>query len=352
MLRLFPILLLALLAACTRPQTTGFSEPHPEASIQSVFIATQRTTGQSGQMFGEARSQELNFARTEISIPPGHELGRIERGSGNVDASRHFAPLGLEPLQSSTALSAAIRDTRVDPSEPLMVFVHGYNNTLEDAAFRVAQIQQDFETSNPALLFSWPSAGDPLGYAYDRDSILFARSDLSRLLGDLQDHGHDEILILAHSMGGYLVMEALRQLSLSGEKHRLGAVEGVILMSPDIDPDVFRRQAEEIGTLPRPFVVMTSQKDRVLNLSGFMVGRKERLGRIRSAEDLDGLGVTVLDFSLFDAGESFGHMIPVSSPEAISFLRRLARGLNVATDDFSRYVLLGEKKRSRFPVAN
>ena len=352
MLRFFLISLLVLLAACTRPQTTGFSTLDPEASVQSVFIATQRTPGQRGQIFGQARAQELNFARADISIPPDHELGRVERGSGIVDTSRHFAPVGLATMQSPAALSAAMKASRVDDAEPLMIFVHGYNNTLEDAVFRVAQIQEDFELSNPALLFSWPSAGDPLGYAYDRDSVLFARSDLSRLIGDLQDHGHDRILILAHSMGGYLVMEALRQLSLSGERHRVAGIEGLVLMSPDIDPDVFRRQAEEIGTLPRPFVIMTSQKDRVLNLSSLLVGRKERLGRIRSADELEGLDVTVLDFSLFEPGESFGHMIPVSSPEAIAFLRRLTRGLTVARGDFSRYVLLGEKQRSGLAVTN
>lgn len=343
---LFLCLLLPLLTACTRPQATGFVAPIPEASRETIFIATLRSEGQRGQMFGEKRSTTMSYAEVDISIPPNHRIGRIERSRGQIDARRHFAPLGATPLSNSAALRARLTSLSAAPDEPLLLFVHGYNNTLEDAAFRLAQIQHDFELTTPALLFSWPSAGDPLGYAYDRDSVLFARADLARLLQDLSRTGQRRVIVLAHSMGSYLVMEALRQLALQGHSQSITSLEAVVLMSPDIDPDVFRKQAGEIGTLPQPFVIMTTQKDRVLNVASLLTGRKERLGRIQSAEELDGLAVTVLDFSLFETGENMGHMVPVSSPAAIRFLRRLTGGLGLAADEFSRYVLLGERRHT------
>ncbi|WP_439109372.1 alpha/beta hydrolase [Lentibacter sp.] len=341
------LLLIALvpLAACERPQATGFSTPVPEATVETLFIATMRTEGQRGQMFGEKRSETMSYVQAEISIPARHELGKIERATGVIDASRHFAPLSAKDLADAPALAKQLGKTRRKADEPLLIYVHGYNNTLEDAAFRLAQIQHDFELKNPALLFSWPSAGDPLGYAYDRDSVLFARTDFARLLEDLNRAGQRRVIILAHSMGSYLVMEALRQMALQGKTKEIQSLEAVVLMSPDIDPDVFRRQATEIGRLPRPFIIMTTQRDRVLNVAGLLTGRKERLGRIQSAEEVADLDVTVMDFSLFETGEGMGHMVPVSSPAAIRFLRRLTGGVGLAADEFSRYVLLGEHRR-------
>ena len=90
---------------------------------------------------------------------------------------------------------------------------------------------------------------------------------------------------------------------------------------------------------------MTTQKDRVLNVSSLLTGRKERLGRIQNAEEVDGLDVSVMDFSLFETGENMGHMVPVSSPAAIRFLRRFTKGVGLAANEFSRYVLLGESRK-------
>lgn len=335
------LLLLALLAlaACGRPQATGFSQPVPEATVQTIYVATLRLPSQRGAMFGKDRSDTMTYARANISIPPGHETGQIERGSGRINATHHFAPLSVTRLNGNEALAKQLANARTAQHEPLLLYVHGYNNTLEDAAFRLAQIQHDFDLPNPSLLFAWPSAGDPLGYAYDRDSVLFARSDLAQLLETLNRTTNSRIILLGHSLGSHLVMEALRQLALEGKSRPLAALDAVVLMSPDIDPDVFRKQAREIGPLPQPFVIMTSQKDRVLNLAALLTGDKTRLGRLQDNADMRNLNVTVLDFSPFEAGTSAGHMVPVSSPAAIRFLRRLTDGAGQARTEFSQFAL-------------
>ncbi len=346
MKRAYAVILILVITACARPQATGINAINPNATTESVFIATMRSQGQTGQIYGQKRSEQMHYAEAFVSVPPIHQIGRLERGTGVVNTAKHFAPLGHKQLPDIRALSSHIAASQANTQEPLLIFVHGYNNTLEDTVFRLAQIQHDFELQNPALLFSWPSAGDPRGYVYDRDSVLFARSDLARLLEGLQRSGQRRILVLAHSMGSHLVMEALRQLKLQGKTAPLSAIEGVVMMSPDIDPDVFRKQAREIGTLPQPFVIMTTQNDHVLNLAGLLSGRKERLGRIQNADEVAGLGVTVLDFSSFENGENFGHMVPVSSPEAIAFLRKLSGGISQSADAFSRYLKLGDSPKS------
>ncbi|NCA90355.1 MAG: alpha/beta hydrolase, partial [Gammaproteobacteria bacterium] len=59
-----------------------------------------------------------------------------------------------------------------------------------------------------------------------------------------------------------IVMETLRDIALSGETETMARLSGVLLISPDIDVDMFREQARTIGPLPQPFVIFTSQKDK------------------------------------------------------------------------------------------
>lgn len=345
--RAVPILLLGalvVLGACSRPELTGFSEPYSGATVERIFVATQRTPGQLGQIFGERRSTRINFAEVDVSIPPGHEAGRIERTSGVADAARFFAPLGIEMFNGMNEFTRTLRREGTADGG-ILLYVHGYNNTTEDAAFRLAQIKHDFGIDEPAVLFSWPSAGDPRGYVYDRDSVLFARDGFEEFLRELRGLGQDRILILAHSMGGYLTMEALRQLALKGDHHVMDAIEGVVLMSPDIDPDVFRRQAKVIGDLPQPFIVMTSQKDRVLNIAEFLTGRKPRLGRIESSEAVQGLDVTVVDFTDLDEGDIGGHSASVSSARAIEVFSGLERQIREGGGALRDFVLQGRDRR-------
>lgn len=336
---------LTLLVACTRPAVTGLSQPTGGVDVQSLFVVTQRGVGQLGPMFGARRNTKVNYGKIGISIPPGHQLGRIERGKGVVDPAKHFAPVEAENYSDIASFSRALLRERVGAGD-VLVYLHGYNNTLEDAAFRLAQIRHDFDLTDPAILFSWPSAGDPRGYIYDRDSVLFARDGFEQLIRDLRARGQRRIFILAHSMGGYLAMESLRQMALKGDRHMMDAISAVVLMSPDIDPDVFRHQAETIGKLPQPFVIMTSRKDKVLNIAEFLTGRKPRLGRIEDQASVEGLDVTVVDLTEFDDGSAGGHSVAVSSGTAIRLLKGLDEQLRQGRGgQLGDFVLLGKDQR-------
>lgn len=339
------LMTLALLTACARPAVTGLTALPSGLDVQNIFVATQRGKGQLGPMFGARRNAKVHYGRVGISIPPGHELGKLERGKGVVDPAMHFAPVEAENYADVTSFMRALDREQVAEGD-VLVYVHGYNNTLEDAAFRLAQIRHDFGLNDPAILFAWPSAGDPRGYVYDRDSVLFARDGFEELIRKLRAHGQRRIFILAHSMGGYLTMEALRQMALKGDRHLMDAISAVVLMSPDIDPDVFRHQAETIGKLPQPFLIMTSRKDRVLNIAELLTGRKPRLGRIEDQESVAGLDVTVVDMTDLDDGSAGGHMVAASSGTAIRLLKGLDAQLSEGrTGLLSDFVLLGKDQR-------
>ena len=340
-------IVLTLFAGCTRPAVTGFSDPVAGLEVQRLFVATQRTAGQVGQIFGQHRSPNMHYGRISISIPPGHKPGHIERGSGIADPRRFFAPLRVEPFDRVDQFTNKIRQEQAQQGTVpgnVLVYVHGYNNTMEDAAYRLAQIRHDFGIAEPAILFSWPSSGDARGYIYDRDSVLFARDGFEQLIRDLRARGQREIVIVAHSMGGYLTMEALRQMALKGDRHVMDAISTVVLMSPDIDPDVFRQQAAVIGRLPKPFVIMTSKKDKVLGLAEFLTGRKPRLGRIDNKSEVAGLGVTVLDVTDFTEDSADSHNVAATSGALIKLLRGIERSIRQGGGTAGDFFLLGQER--------
>lgn len=310
---------LVLAGASCAPRVTAMrAAPDPAATIQPVFVATGRALDQTGPIFGLERREGLNYFRADISIPPTHATGQIEWPKGAPDAATDFVVTGTQVYPDAGRLLAEMR--RESPGRETLVFIHGYNNTLSEAMYRLAQIKTDFDVEMPGLLFSWPSAGDARGYIYDRDSVLYARDDLVGLLRQLTARPGDKVFLLAHSMGSQLTMEALRQIALGGDRHLLDRISGVVLMSPDIDPDVFQRQAEAIGKLPQPFLIFITRVDRALSLSAFVTGRKPRLGVIDSAASVNRPDVQVIDFTALSDGAGLNHFTPVTSPAAISVL--------------------------------
>jgi len=325
-------------AACAPlpPPTPPIAAPHPQATVHSIeVVSTRRPNDREEALFGARRNAELGYGRVRISVPPTHQTGQIEWPGRNPNAAETFAVTGFEAFENRRAFEAAM-----PPSAETVLFIHGFNNTAPEAAFQLAQIRHDFGITMPTVLFAWPSAAEVRGYLYDRDSILFSRSDLARTLLELT-RARGRVLVVAHSMGGLLTMEALRQLSLEGDRETLRGISGVTLVSPDIDKDLFQRQAATIGTLPQPFVVFVAQTDRALRISGLLTGRQERLGNIASAEDIGDLPVTVIDFTTFGEERGLNHQVALNSPAAITLLRGVLDGRAEAVEALAPYVIVG-----------
>lgn len=327
------------LVACSPRPAAQFAAPDPAASIERIYVATELDLDDLGRQFGQTRPQGLKYLHVDVSIPPTHTPGNVEWPEGPPDAATHFVMTGSHVYRGSDEMLGAMR--RRTPGRETVVFVHGYNNTFSDAVYRFAQMRADFGTTGPGVVYSWPSAGDPRGYAYDRDSVLYSRDDFLRVLRSLTRGGNDRVLLLAHSMGSQLVMEALRQAALGGDRALLNRINGVVLMSPDIDPDVFRTQAAAIGDLPQPFMIFVSQQDRALSLAGLLTGRKPRLGTLKDPRQLEGVnGVRVIDFTALGDGEGLNHATAITSPAAIEVLKGLMAQAASGEPAFEDYMVL------------
>lgn len=322
-MRLAAIILLLFLAGCAdRDRIDRMPETPSGHDLRTVFIGTTRQLSSDIGAPGSLRNTDIQFAEYSVAIPPDRPVGRIRRPRPNqaFDPDRHFAVTGaimLSPAEFRTRVSRALDQMPANQRESI-IFVHGFNTSFIEGVYRVAQLGKDLNLPGISLHYSWPSLGAPLAYAHDRDSALFSRDGLEAMIRETAASSPGRVVLVGHSMGGHLVMETLRQIAISGDRALMARIGGVILISPDIDVDVFRSQAVRIGELPQPFVIISSQRDRILRLSARLTGQRERLGNLSDAAEVDGLGVTLFDVSAFSTGA--GHFTVGTSPALLQLL--------------------------------
>jgi esterase/lipase superfamily enzyme len=254
--------------------------------VPILFATTrQRSSEDYGEMFNSERADETSYAKIVVSIPPddSRKIGEIQwPTSPPGDPRRDFVTLSAEyidkPAFSATiaSLSKATRRNRV------MIFIHGFNNRLDDAAYRLAQIVHDSKAPVIPVLFSWPSRGvvGLRAYEYDRESSSQSADELDELIDAVaRSPGVKEVTIVCHSMGCVPALEALRARSMRDGK--IGAkVRNVLLVAPDVDVSHFRDQMDQMGNARPRFVLLLSQDDHALKLSKSLWGGETRLGDV------------------------------------------------------------------------
>lgn len=222
------------LAACApRGTITYFPGAGKVGDVQDIFVASTRELDENGAPTSN-RGGELLFGHVGVSIPETRKPGEINwPGRQTPNPAKHFLVDNYEKFTSQrafeSAMSRAMRGRR-GVERTATVFVHGFNNRFSEGLYRFAQLNADLNLSSLPVHYSWPSAGHPLGYGYDRDSMLYARDGLETTLRSVSRSGVDEVLLVGHSMGALLSMEALRQMAIADGQKGLRKIGGVVLI--------------------------------------------------------------------------------------------------------------------------
>lgn len=314
-----------LLTACTdrtaAPFVAEVSGPTTKVDVLSI---TTRGVNKAGNLTA-ARAPGKSYIHNVISIPPRHKPGKIELSYQNPDPNKFFVFEKKETLEDRAVFAKRLRAElakRPASDREVVLYVHGYNSSFTDSAFRVAQLQHDLQVSGVMVNYSWPSAANPLGYSHDRDSVLFARDAFAETLKFIRSSTNARIVIFAHSMGGLLAMESLRQIEISQPGWSKRSLGGVVLVAPDISLDVFKQQLLHFDGLPQPFAIFSSQKDPALRLSSRVNAVDARLGNLGDATVLEDFPVTLIDVTEFSARGADKHFVAGTSPALMSILRR------------------------------
>jgi esterase/lipase superfamily enzyme len=352
----FPPLAAAVLAAalglagCAAPK--GLLVPvearAPGTSQVEMLVATTRKRNGPDEMFsGQRGSSRLDFADIVVSIPPDsvRQIGEVQlprEVPGNP--ATDFVTLRAGYETRDEALATFRRLLRESPSKHVLVFVHGFNNRFEDAVFRYAQIVHDSGASAVPVLFTWPSRGSALAYGYDRESASYSRDALEDGLRFLaKDPEVKEITVLAHSMGNFVALEALRQMAIR-DGRVAEKIRSVILAAPDVDVDAAREYVMEMGEQRPRIILFVAQDDKALAISRKVWGG-QRLGAIDPEQEpyksaLERENIQVVNLTGVTSPDQLRHGTFAQNPQIVELLgRAVARG-QVLTD--SR-VGLGER---------
>jgi esterase/lipase superfamily enzyme len=331
-------LLAALLGGCARPpDLIGIDNPDvpvesvPELTRHQIFIATTRQASEvMSTFFSSGRAPEVGFASVVVTVPPTHVVAELERPKRLPPDPRTEFTI-VDPVVYSTDeafISEVRRELAKRPAgqRRLLLFVHGYNNTASDAILRMAQFVEDTGFEGVPVLFSWASAARTSRYVYDLNSALIARSEVQDVVDVLERTGAENVEVFAHSMGTFLTMEALVDGAQTGRLNlRASSINHITLASPDIDLDLFRRQLGELPlSIREKIYLLISEDDGALRASRLVAGGVPRVGAA-DAEELEKLGVTVIDLSEIDDSTSGSHSKFAGSPEVV---RLLGAGLN------------------------
>ena len=306
----------SLMACASRPGPnvlqTVKTAPVAGAEQVKVYAVTTRNRVRPGSnIFDASKATAANYAELTVSIPPGHKPSQIEWPKGKKpNPATEFA------VTEQAALDQAVFADRINParhaSPKVGVFVHGYNYNFQEALFRLAQISADSKMAGMPILFSWPSQGAISGYVADKESATYSRDYLAGLMKELaRNRGPGDVYIFGHSMGGWLVVEALRQLRLEGRDDVLDKLV-VVLAAPDIDSDVFRTQMAVIGKMKHPMTILVANDDRALAVSQFISASTNRVGRLNINDPkvqttAVANGVVLIDISQIKSTDSANH---------------------------------------------
>ena len=328
------------LSACSGPpRGLLVTEDVPATTdrVDLLAVTTRAPSEDRGVLFGGERGSGVSFSNIVVSIPRERAVGTVQwPRSVPGNPATDFVATSVTPLADSE-LQGWFRKAG-GKQRRIFVFVHGFNTRFDTAVFRFAQLAHDADADAAPILFAWPSRGRLLDYKLDHQNATYSRSDLARLLRMAANSPSiGEITILAHSMGGWLAVEALRQIALQ-ERGVPRKIKNLILASPDLDIGVFRRQLEDIGPRRPQVTLFVSQNDRALQLSSLVSGGVTRLGAIDLTREsyqqqlADLPGVKVLDLSALGRGDRVNHNLYAESPAVVKLIGdRLIQG-QVMTD--------------------
>jgi pimeloyl-ACP methyl ester carboxylesterase len=150
----------------------------------------------------------------------------------------------------------------------VLIYVHGYNNTFEEALLRAARLKQDLGFAGPVIAFSWPSAGKSTAFLTDISNAHFGEAHLRKLLTLLPAESKS-VAIIAHSLGNQVVSTMLAATSAKADPGSgLGRISEVIMAAPAVDSDYLRMSVGRAMTGNYPatrFTIYASRRDRAMD---------------------------------------------------------------------------------------
>jgi esterase/lipase superfamily enzyme len=291
-------------------------------AVVRVFYATDRgVNGKNNQGPGFGGEPDANgqmhYGEVSVSIPRDHRMGELEGPSiwllqFKQDPKRDVVLQTVEGEDQAGFLKGISDRIAHSQKKEILVFVHGFNTTFEDASRRTAQIAYDMAYDGPTILYSWPSQGSisPIAYNKDGRNAQLTVPHLEEFLKMLLANSHATTIdVIAHSMGNRPVTQALRDFALEnrGQKNK-PMFNQVALMAPDVDAALFQQMAHDMELSAHRITLYASSRDAALRLSNYFAGYQragEGLPHLLVVPGLDTVDASAVDTSMLGFYHSY-----------------------------------------------
>ncbi|HJT82807.1 MAG TPA: alpha/beta hydrolase [Chthoniobacterales bacterium] len=258
--------------------------------------------------FGLSRADPptLHMGWEMVAVGPEHRIGKVDPSIAIVSAQERGGRSGLSEtngLQQTDAkiaefvereLRPAIRRTSPHGRAQVLLYIHGYRTTFEEAVRNTAQLAADLnfvscdgKQRGIAICYSWPAQNTVLGYLSDEENAEWTQQRLApfvQALSRMCQRERADLTLMAHSMGARALVRSLADLANSCSQDRRGVrlANHVILLAPDIGKGLFDQYVDRFLPLVHHLTIYVSSRDRALGLSTFLHGGHGRLGLIET----------------------------------------------------------------------
>lgn len=363
---------------CVNPKNDPFQAvPVPlQNNLVEVVYATDRgpiEDKKAGLRYGSERSKSLAFGTCTVEIGRNLPWDELVRDSRTQKRSRSL-PLSMKQIsergrfpavpnlaafrhgtyqedpesiarqtESERQLHALLSERLAKTSHrQAYIYIHGYNNTFEDAAFVMAGFWHFAGRTGVPIIYTWPagsSKGELGGYTHDSESGQFTGYHLRHFLKTIASCPEvEKIHLIAHSRGTDVLMTAIRELNLecraAGKQTRAELKLGnLVLAAPDLDFEVTSQRitAELLPLIPERMTVYVSATDRAIGIADWIFGSKRRIGQLRwsdlnpeqrqAMEAMPQMQVIDVRVNTGFLGHSYFHASPAVSSDLLLLLR-------------------------------
>ena len=135
-----------------------------------------------------------------------------------------------------------------NPHEDTLLYIHGFNNSVEECLLRAAQIACNIGFGGKVAVYSWPSLESPLRYFHDKEQIDVAMCRFIEFLVLLCQNAR-KVYIIAHSAANLLLARSVLAAGsiLLQVKGKIGQL---ICAHADVKVEVFREVFRNSEVVP------------------------------------------------------------------------------------------------------
>jgi esterase/lipase superfamily enzyme len=258
----------------------------------------------------------MTYGQADVTIPRDHRLGELEgpsiyRLELRANPNRHVVLAAVRPTTKSQFLNDVRGRVAVATKKQVLLFVHGFNVTFEDATRRAGQLVYDLAFDGAAIVFSWPSQGSllPLAYTKDQRNAELSALPLRELLVELAGAADGAVVhVIAHSMGTKVLADALADLGSQPRSGQMPVFGEMAMLAPDIDAALFRQSARRLTPTATRITLYASSADAAMVVAQKVAGYR-RAGQagadIVVVPGVDTIDASEVDTSLLGANHSY-----------------------------------------------